>query len=102
MQEIIKSHKADRNIVTIDECQFSHNKIYVYWSGDIRILVNYGGRYFWSTLKLSDEASYGGIKGYSTAKDAVSDYLTTCNENSEKRVYIFNKQCELREWVDKR
>ncbi len=101
MQEILANKESPKNVVSLDGCAFLTDKIYAYWyDREIRVLVACGGRYYWTSLKLFSEGSYGGTSGYSSAKDAVAAYINFCNDDGKKRVFIFKDQCELIQWAE--
>ncbi len=99
MQEIVTSIKKPKNIISIEDCKFDGNKIYIYkmHDGSIRMLVEFQRTYHWSNFCLSNKGCYGySHGGYTTAKEAVEDCLDTAEYKS---IYVFDSQCELKEWA---
>ena len=98
MQQIIASYKNPKNIIGIDDCKFDPDKIYVCKMDDnIRVLVEFAEKYHWSNLELSNRGCFGYSRGgYSTAKEAVEDWLLI---GRDKSVYVFDNQCELEKWA---
>ena len=95
MWEIVASIKKPKNIISVDDCLFNLKKIYACkMDNEIRVLVKFAGRYHWSNLELSSKGNKG---GYTTAKEAVKDWLSVYKDKS---VYVFNNQCELKKWAN--
>ncbi len=104
MQEIVPDLQKFKKVISVDDCIFSDSKIYAYCvsqSDGIRVLVNFATQYYWSALCLKSVGCYGNTAGYATAKEAVVSFLSGGGREELNKVFIFDSQCELRDWARK-
>ena len=100
MQEIIANSEKPKDIVYINDCSFYAGNIYVYRYGNLRVLINYGLKFYWCDLQLSSYEGHGGSDGFDTARNAIENAIENAINNG-RRVCVFKTQCELREWIMK-
>lgn len=89
------------NYISIKKYVFRKSAIYVYLSAtgngaQVRVLVKYDEKYYWSNLYLVSENTIGSDEGFKTGNSAVE---TAMNEGF--KVYEFEDQCEFRDWLKK-